>query len=139
MKELINQVTLKDYDTAYKYGGGMTVCLLLSGIFRAYGFYVGQNFLVKIKATLISALYHKVNNLSQYSIKQANIGKIVTIISNELSGYEGLFSMQFYAYIFPFTIFGAGVIMWLRLGPIGITSLGLMLLVVPIQKWISLK
>lgn len=45
--------------------------------------------------TLMNLIYSKLLTLSSYSIKEANVGKIINIVSGDLNGLEGLIVLVF--------------------------------------------
>ena len=62
--------------------------ILISGVLRHYYIYVGYHMAIKIRKTLISSIYDKVASLSIRSMTETNSGKLITMVSSDISSIE---------------------------------------------------
>ncbi|KAL4478038.1 hypothetical protein ABPG72_013477 [Tetrahymena utriculariae] len=117
---------------------GWVLCLVFANFF---GTTFGQNswtkaqrLSVQLRLGLVNILYDKVSNLSAYSVKKANIGKIINMISSDFSSFENNGVYIFHCILSPFLLALASWILISRLGFAGIISIILLVLLFPLQK-----
>lgn len=79
------------------------------------------------------------SNLSAYSVKKANIGKIINMISSDFCIFESKAGTIFHAILAPLTLSISSAMLIHRIGYFGTLGLFLILLVFPIQKKIAMK
>jgi ATP-binding cassette subfamily C (CFTR/MRP) protein 4 len=63
---------------------------------------------------LLNFLFEKVTNLSSFSIKEANIGKILNIISGDINQLEYYFVRSFFFPSIPGALTFAIIILWVN-------------------------
>ncbi|CAD8185803.1 unnamed protein product [Paramecium pentaurelia] len=95
-------------------------------------------FSTKACLNLINLVYIKLIGLNSYSFKQANIGKILNLISGDINTLEQMFSIIFPSIVVIFSLFFACLILWVRFdGIIGLLAVLLLFITYPIQVLIS--
>lgn len=78
------------------------------------------------------------STLNAYTIKIADEGKILNIITGDISGLEFNLIMMFQSSVIPFALIYDSGIMWYRFnGPIGMLALLISLITLPIQMLIQ--
>lgn len=65
-----------------------SLAILLSTFFRNYYIFKGYVVAVRMRKTLVSAMYDKVGVLSMKSLTETNSGKLITIISGDIFNVE---------------------------------------------------
>ncbi|CAD8164668.1 unnamed protein product [Paramecium octaurelia] len=134
MSRVITSAANDERDNAYGFAV-LLVFLNLVGVFaRHHSYNLSMIFSSKARLTLINLVYHKLTELSAYSMKEANIGKILNLISGDINYLEYVFIMVFQSSVcFISMIFGC-YILWDRFnGPIGIIALAIIFVAYPIQ------
>ncbi|EAR83228.1 ABC transporter C family protein (macronuclear) [Tetrahymena thermophila SB210] len=90
-------------------------------------------FFVQFRATFNRALFLKVSSLSAFSIKEANVGKLVNLVSNDLN----LLEMKSYSIItlltLPAPIIAVALILYFRFDGFAVIGLGVMIGYIPFQ------
>lgn len=93
----------------------------------------------KLRLSLVTTLFSKVNSLSSYSIKQAELSKIVNIVSNDMNLTEMRFPFMFISMVSPFALIFSGWILIDRHGPLGVLIIVILVGCLPIQNAITKK
>ena len=86
-----------------------------------------------IRLLLVNLLYRKINSLSNYSVKKANVGKIINLVSNDLNIAEFKIMLLIPMVCLPFLIIFGGIVVYLRHGYWGLILIALILLILPFQ------
>ncbi|EAR97927.3 ABC transporter C family protein (macronuclear) [Tetrahymena thermophila SB210] len=87
----------------------------------------------KIRAMFVKSLYIKVSSLSANTIKDANIGKLINLISGDLSSIEYMSYVIMCFTIIPFCLIFVALILYQRFHWYGILGLILMICFIPLQ------
>lgn len=72
-------------DEAYNYAIGYILLSLIGIIFRHHGSNFSMIFSSKARMMLVNLVFNKLTDLSSFSIKEANIGKILNLISGDIN------------------------------------------------------
>ena len=62
------------------FGALMTV----GALFKNFFVFQGYNMAIKMRKTLIAAMYSKISRLSMQSLTETNSGKLITIVSGDI-------------------------------------------------------
>ncbi|KAL4434857.1 hypothetical protein ABPG74_021196 [Tetrahymena malaccensis] len=135
----IQYMIYEDHRSAYIWGGIVLSSLILSTTFRHGSWAVGQNILCRVRLLYVNALYKKISKLSSYSIKEANLGKVINLISSDLNSTELKGFFIFNMIVAPFIFIGALIILYFRLGPYGLLSVVFLSFVFPMQNYFGKK
>lgn len=108
-----------DMKSAYSWGGGVVVSLFVSSTCRHQGWLHGQNIMNRSRLLFVNTIYKKINKLSAYSIKEANLGKVINLISSDLNSTELKGFFLFNMLVAPLVFIGTLAILYFRLGPYG--------------------
>ena len=76
-------------------------------------------------------MYEKVISLTNYSMKKANIGKIINLVSNDLNVAEHKIVLLFTSMNLPIFLILSGIVLYDRHGYFGILMIVLMILLIP--------
>lgn len=101
-----------DMESAYLYSILLIVLNILCLLFRHHGYYQSLTFSSLARMTLVNLVYDKLTDLSAYSIKEANIGKILNLISGDINMLEFNFVLIFQASVLPFSLLFGSAILW---------------------------
>ncbi|KAL4498906.1 hypothetical protein ABPG73_003703 [Tetrahymena malaccensis] len=86
------------------------------------------NFYPVFKVIFMKILYQKISSLSAFSIKQANVGKLINLVSNDLNLLEFKSLSIINMLIIPFILIAVGIILYFRLG--GYSLLGFCIILI---------
>lgn len=86
---------------------------------------------------MINILYDKVSNLSAFSVKRANVGKIINMISSDFNSFESKGVYIFHTLLAPITFTASSVLICMKLGYVGILAILLLLGLMPLQKIVA--
>ncbi|CAK58833.1 unnamed protein product (macronuclear) [Paramecium tetraurelia] len=134
MSKVIISAEKDEKDMAYGFAVLLVFLNLICFLMMHHGYNFAMIFSSKARMTLINLVYQKLTELSAYSIVQANIGKILNLVSGDINQLEYVFITIYYSSVcFVSMIFGC-YILWDRFdGPIGIIAFAIIFLVYPIQ------
>ncbi|CAD8143738.1 unnamed protein product [Paramecium pentaurelia] len=134
MSKVITSAANNEKDNAYGFATLLVFLNLLCVFTRHHGYNLAMIFSSKARMTLINLVYIKLTELSAYSIKEANIGKILNLVSGDINYLEFVLIMIFQSSVcFISMIFGC-YILWDRFsGPIGMIALAIIFVAYPIQ------
>jgi len=137
--KLISLVKDKEFESAFYW----SLILIITNFF---GLTLGQNAWAKIQRLsaqfrlgLINLLYDKISNLSAYSVKKANVGKIINMISSDFNTFESKGCYIFHSLLAPITLTISSVMLCYKLGWVGLLGIALLLGLFPLQKIIAKK
>ncbi|CAK67718.1 unnamed protein product (macronuclear) [Paramecium tetraurelia] len=134
MSFVIGSVSQNDYENAHYYGIILVILNFICLLSRHHAANYSLVFSTKARLSLINLVYIKLIGLNSYSFKQANIGKILNIISGDINTLEQMFSMIFPSSVVIISMFFACFILWNRFdGIIGLLAVLLVFLAYPIQ------
>ncbi|CAD8094625.1 unnamed protein product [Paramecium sonneborni] len=134
MSLLINSVSEKDLNKAYKYAIGYVILYFIGILFRHHGSNFSMIFSSKARMMLVNIVFNKLTDLSSFSIKEANIGKILNLISGDINQLEQVLYMILQSSVILISIGVGSLILWLRFnGAIGMLVLAIVFLSYPIQ------
>jgi ABC-type multidrug transport system fused ATPase/permease subunit len=96
----------------YIWGAVLCLTIGMGRLIYNHYFFIFFRFGMKFRATLITILYWKIIGLSSYSIKQANLSKLINIVSNDMNNIE--FKIGFLPVVFasPFIILFGIFVLW---------------------------
>ncbi|EAR99878.2 ABC transporter family protein (macronuclear) [Tetrahymena thermophila SB210] len=92
---------------------------------------------VQVRLGLINLLYDKISSLSTYSIKQANIGKIINMVSSDFGAIEWSVAYLFQCMITPLLFLICSYMLISSLNWIGIIAILLLISMIPLQQKIA--
>ncbi|KAL4502280.1 hypothetical protein ABPG72_011867 [Tetrahymena utriculariae] len=139
MQNVIQYVQSDDDDLIIKWSIILSCCLFGSVIVGQKSWYQSQNLSGKLRLSLVATLFSKVNSLSSYSIKQAELSKIVNIVSNDMNLTEMRFPFMFISMVSPLALIFSTWIIIDRHGPFGILTIVILIGCLPIQNIITKK
>ncbi|EAR97613.1 ABC transporter C family protein (macronuclear) [Tetrahymena thermophila SB210] len=117
--------------------------IAVSNFIQVLGMHHGTkvNYLIfcSIRVMFMKTLYQKVSNLSSFAIKEANIGKLVSIVSSDLTTFEVKSFHIISLLVLPFGLVAVAVVLYFRFGGFGVLGLILMMFFIPIQIYIADK
>ena len=89
--------------------------VLMSIILNTFSLHLANklsyNYIVKLKISFMGALFNKVNSMSSFTIKDANIGKLVNLASNDFNSVETKIFPFFLLLMLPLTLIAATFIL----------------------------
>ncbi|XP_050315625.1 probable multidrug resistance-associated protein lethal(2)03659 isoform X2 [Anthonomus grandis grandis] len=94
---------------------------------------------VKIKIAATTLVYRKALKLSRSALAETNIGQMVNLISNDVARFENLMKDIHPLWLSPIELLIILVLLYLYVGPYGLTGILLLLLFIPFQMWLGKK
>lgn len=79
----------------YQWAGCLVFGMFLQSIFRHHSWAIGMNLNSQFRLMLVNTMYTKINKLSSHSIREANIGKVINLVSSDLNSTENKFFFLF--------------------------------------------
>ncbi|CAK69303.1 unnamed protein product (macronuclear) [Paramecium tetraurelia] len=138
MSYIIASVSQNDAQNAHMYGIILVALNFICLLSRHHAANYSMIFSTKARLNLINLVYIKLIGLNSYSFRQANIGKILNLISGDINTLEQMFSMIFPSSVVIISMIFACLILWLRFdGIIGLLAIVLLFITYPIQVLIS--
>ena len=134
---LFNAVADGNYTIAYIYCAVEIVLWYLSQLFRQVGFTDAFVLASKIKAALAMLLYAKISKMTNYGIKNSELGKIINLLASDFGVIEQRLGLFCNAFNFPIVMIGCTILLIIRLGWPGVLGIVMVILVVPISNAIS--
>lgn len=95
MSKVITSAAKDERDNAYGFAILLVFLNLLCVFTRHHGYNLAMIFSSKARMVLINLVYIKLTELSAYSIKEANIGKILNLVSGDINYLEFVLIMIF--------------------------------------------
>ncbi|EAS02358.2 ABC transporter family protein (macronuclear) [Tetrahymena thermophila SB210] len=137
MQKLIQLVKEGDIQQASLWVFLLVFSSFLGITFGQNGWTGSQRLCAQLRLGLINILYQKVSNLSAFSVKKANVGKIINMISSDFSIFEVRAVNIFTTALAPITLSISCGMLCYRIGYIAIPAIFLMIGLFPLQKKIA--
>lgn len=93
--------------------------MYLSATSRHRSWLIGQNAISVSRLLFVDVIYKKISKLSAHSIKEANLGKVINLVSSDLNSTELKGFFLFNMFLSPFILIAVCFILYFRLGPYG--------------------
>ncbi|CAH0557787.1 unnamed protein product [Brassicogethes aeneus] len=123
---------------AFLYAFLIFVFIFLRAIFvNGYNLYM-THLGLKIRVAACSLIYRKAMKLSTSSLVETTVGKMVNLLSNDVTRFESLLHIHSF-WGAPLESIVILVLLYDRLGFTSITGLGLFLCFIPLQSWMGKK
>ncbi|CAD8192264.1 unnamed protein product [Paramecium octaurelia] len=138
LSNIMTCVSSNDIEGAHLFAIVLVTLNLLCTLSRHHAANQSIIFSSKARLTLINLVYIKLIELNQYSFKQANIGKILNILSGDINTLEQVLSMIFPSSVVIISLLLACYILWDRFnGFIGILVVAIIFIAYPIQIFLQ--
>jgi ATP-binding cassette subfamily C (CFTR/MRP) protein 1 len=112
---------------------------LVSVVLHGQNNYIMYRIGVKIRTSLISAIYRKALVLSNAAKRKSTVGEIVNLMSVDVQKITDLIPFLSFLWSAPFQIGLATYFLWGVVGPSALAGLGVMFLMVPLNIIIASK
>ncbi|XP_065887047.1 ATP-binding cassette sub-family C member 4-like isoform X2 [Dysidea avara] len=123
---------------AYLYAAGITLLTCCSVVLFTWVFYIGHRIGMMCRIVLTAAIYSKVVKLSQSTISQQSIGRIVNLCSNDVKKFDMAFDFIHEWWAVPLFIPVVMYLLWRETGPSCLTALAILLLL-PLLQFVSIR
>lgn len=133
IQQLIESVINQNSSQAYWNAGILVVLLFFVGIFKHNAFYESALLNSRVKNAFIYTIYEKVTGLSQFMIRNADMGKVINMLASDFNAMEIKMTFVFIMMTMPFAIIGISVILVFRLGWWGLLCVAIPLALLPLQ------
>jgi ATP-binding cassette subfamily C (CFTR/MRP) protein 4 len=110
---------------------------LLGNIARHNAFYEVPIIVAKARSGLMLLIFSKLSRVSQYTVKNQEVGKIINMMSNDFNIIEQKGPWLFFSLVSPILIIGTIVILLFRLGWPGLICPFVSVILLPLQFWVS--
>ncbi|EAS01881.2 ABC transporter C family protein (macronuclear) [Tetrahymena thermophila SB210] len=115
------------------------ILLLINISTNNNAFNLVQNISAQIRLNLVTYLYTKASNLSNFQIQKANIGKLFNLISYDLGTLEMMLYFAFMILYIPLLLVISAVVLYFRFGGYGILSVVIITMIIPVQLIFGVK
>lgn len=93
--------------------------MLLQSHLKHHSWSKGMDLNSRLRLVIVNTLYKKISNLTSHSIKEANVGKVINLVSSDLNSTEAKFFFLFSIALAPYSLSLGCIILAFRLGPLG--------------------
>ncbi|XP_057653041.1 uncharacterized protein LOC130891946 [Diorhabda carinulata] len=122
----------------YVYSVALIIVSFLSTITLHHVIFAMQAIGMRVRIATSSLVYRKVTRLSQRSLGETPAGKVVNILSNDLSRFDLVFPVIHALWVMPFQVLVIFLIIWQQVGLAAVTGVATMVVVtVPIQGFLT--
>lgn len=112
LSKILEKLNLGEMEVTYYWIFGFTIMMLLQLLFTNNFYSFSYRLSAKFRLTLIRIMYMKILRLNKNSIQQANIGKVINIISNNMNLIELNLLFFVVVLVLPITLATAFYFLW---------------------------
>ncbi|XP_065897567.1 ATP-binding cassette sub-family C member 4-like isoform X2 [Dysidea avara] len=123
---------------AYLYAAGITVLTFFSVLLGIWVFYVSQMNGMMCRIVMTMSIYSKVLRLSQSTISQQSIGRLVNLCSNDVQKFDMGFDFIHEVWAVPVFIPVVIYLLWREIGPSCLPALAIFIFL-PMLQYISTR
>ncbi|ERL93577.1 hypothetical protein D910_10865 [Dendroctonus ponderosae] len=123
---------------AFLYAGAISVCTFLNALLSNQYIMGAFHYGMKIRAACCALVYRKSLRLSKTALGETASGKIVNLLSNDVSRFDMVIIFVHHMWVAPVVTMIITYLMWVDSGWAGIFGIGTVFIVVPIQGKFSL-
>ena len=134
---LFNAVYDENYTIAYIYCAIEIILWYFSNLLVHEAFIEAYILASRIKAALAMLLYAKISEMTNYGIKNSELGKITNLLASDFGVIEQRLGLFLSGLTFPVVMIGCTILLILRLGWPGVLGIVMVALVIPISIAIS--
>ena len=134
---LFNTVSDGNYTLAYIYCAIEIILWYFSNLLVHEAFIEAYILASRIKAALAMLLYAKISEMTNYGIKNSELGKITNLLASDFGVIEQRLGLFLSGLTFPVVMIGCTILLILRLGWPGVLGIVMVALVIPISIAIS--
>lgn len=137
IQQLLQSAIDDDRNRAYWNAGILLALLIFASVFRHNAFYESSILTNRIKNAFIYTIYERVSGLSQFMIRNADMGKVINMLASDFNTMETKLTFVFMAMIMPFVVVGVAAILVVRLGWLGLLCVAIPMIILPLQSLIG--
>ncbi|XP_021341468.1 multidrug resistance-associated protein 1-like [Mizuhopecten yessoensis] len=123
----------------YVYAASFFVVATIQSLCFHQNFHIGMTTGMRIRSALITAVYKKSICMNSEAKKQKTVGEIVNLMSVDCQRMQDLSGYLWMLWSAPVQIILAMTLLWNQLGPAVLAGLGVMILLIPLNMFISIK
>ncbi|KAH1024384.1 hypothetical protein HUJ05_003874 [Dendroctonus ponderosae] len=120
---------------AFLYAGAISVCTFLNALLSNQYIMGAFHYGMKIRAACCALVYRKSLRLSKTALGETASGKIVNLLSNDVSRFDMVIIFVHHMWVAPVVTMIITYLMWVDSGWAGIFGIGTVFIVVPIQGY----
>ena len=136
---LFLSVSAKSLKTSFIYVGILVVLWYLSVLFKQTNSMISYMFGSQLKAGLSMLLFSKLSQLTAFSLQSSDIGKITSLLGTDLSVMEQRIINVLILPAFPIMLLLPTVLLYIRIGWIGLATIATVVIVMLISRIVSSK
>ncbi|XP_025406860.1 probable multidrug resistance-associated protein lethal(2)03659 [Sipha flava] len=134
-----NESNTNNKGHAYFYASG----LLLTILINIFLFHLSLNELIycgmQMRVACCSVIFKKALRLSNTSIGETNIGKIVNLLSNDVNRFDIVIAYMHFLWIGPLGTIVATYFLWQQIGVSTLFGIAVLIMFIPLQGWLGKK
>ncbi|XP_050416423.2 multidrug resistance-associated protein 1 [Patella vulgata] len=123
----------------YVYASSFFVVAIVQSAFFHQNFHIGMTLGMRVKSSVISAIYRKAMTIDSEARKASTAGEIVNLMSVDAQRLQDITGYLWMMWSAPLQIILAMYLLWGTLGPSVLAGLGVMILLMPINGVIAAK
>ncbi|XP_060079836.1 multidrug resistance-associated protein 1-like [Ylistrum balloti] len=123
----------------YVFAASFFVVAFVQSLCFHQNFHIGMTTGMRIRSALITAVYKKSLCMNSEAKKQKTVGEIVNLMSVDCQRMQDLSGYLWMLWSAPVQIILAMWLLWNQLGPSVLAGLGVMILLIPLNMFISIK
>ncbi|CAF1654603.1 unnamed protein product, partial [Adineta ricciae] len=141
LRQLVNTISDKTVPSyiGYLYAIGLALSTLLQALLHQQFFFRSSRVGLHARVVLSSIIYKKMLSLPTRAIMKTNTGQIVNLISNDASTFEEFSFLIHHIWGAPLEAIIVFILIWSQIGIATLFGCGVLLLLVPLQTFISRK
>ncbi|KAL4456646.1 hypothetical protein ABPG74_000753 [Tetrahymena malaccensis] len=138
IKQLISYIQNDGvYQTSLLIAGSLIITNILWVLFHHNNLRLNAMVQSNFRSIFMKVLYKKVSSLSAFSVKEANVGKLINLISNDLQTLEQRFNAIFLLLSVPLPLVASTSYLYIKYGFSGLLGFGLLIVAYPILLLLS--
>lgn len=122
------------HDEALFYGISIAVLTVVGGVGSDHFFMIGYHNGMKVRVAICNLIYKKSLRLSQTALLDTAPGKMVNLLSNDVSRFDIVSVVINSIWSAPLSTFVAGILLWREAKWAGILGMVIVFIVVPLQS-----
>ncbi|XP_022166661.1 multidrug resistance-associated protein 4-like isoform X2 [Myzus persicae] len=128
-----------DTEHAYIYATCLTICTLISMILYHLPQVNMIHYGMKLRIACCSLIYRKAMRLSNTSLGETSVGRVVNLLSNDVNRFDRALFFLHFLWIAPLQTIVVTVLLWQELGVSSIFGVATLIMFIPLQVWFGKK
>ncbi|XP_055317503.1 probable multidrug resistance-associated protein lethal(2)03659 isoform X2 [Sitodiplosis mosellana] len=129
--------SIQSRDDVLKYGTVIILLTIMSGLCYVHYYFYGRYYGMRIRVAVCSLIYRKTLQLSQRALSETSPGKLINLLSNDVSRFDFLCTFLHLLWMAPMMTVIATYILWTEVRWAGVIGVAVIFCIVPIQGYLG--